>query len=154
MVTIHVQQFTAFVECKRTSAENVVSRHVGKQLKRRLQKLVVRGQRWQVHGSCTEHLMREIDNREFTLPPLDRLVAARGRRQGIWTTLVSPCLNGMASWVSRTHCTLEGGPPILQELSTHMCSCMYLRQTVCTRCLPIGPLVPISQRSENPTILP
>ena len=44
--------------------------------------------------------MREIANRESTLPPLDRLVVARGnRRQGIWTTLALPCLHGPATWL-------------------------------------------------------
>ena len=47
-----------------------------------------------------EQLMREIANRESTLPPLDRLVAARGnRRQGIWATLARPCFHGIATWL-------------------------------------------------------
>ena len=116
------------------------------------QSLMVCGQRWQVHASCKEgreQLMREIANRESTLPPLDRLVAERGnRRQGIWTTRALPCLHGPATWLHPglpAHCALEGGP---SSSSVHTLGRDSLPK------MPNRPLVPISQRSEDPALFP
>ena len=95
--------------------------------------------------------MREIANRESTLPPLDRLAAARGnRRQGNWTTLALPYLHGPATW-------LRPGLPariaLSKEEHTHVVL-VHTPETDSLPKMPSRPLVPISQRTEDPALLP
>ena len=99
--------------------------------------------------------MREIVNRESTLPPLDRLVAARGnRRQGIWTSLAPPFLHGPATWLRpglpiRTALSKEV-PPVLPRAEHTQVVLVRTPETDSLPKMPNRPLVSILQRSEDP----
>ena len=117
-----------------------------------------------MHASCKEggsreQLMREIANRESIRPPLDRQVAVRGnRRPGIWTTLAPPCLHGPATWPrpglpARTALSKEVLPILPGAEHIHVVR-VHLPETDSLPKMPNRPLVPISQRFEDPTLFP